>query len=91
MTTEIDYEKITIDTLNEYIREIKKKEFVATIDSHLINDLDIDSLDTIELAFMIEEKFGVKISIDQMMTLQLLTVRDVVSFFKDSQNATTNK
>lgn len=91
MTTEIDYEKITIDTLNEYIREIKKKEFVATINSHLINDLDIDSLDTIELAFMVEEKFGVKISIDQMMTLQLLTVRDVVSFFKESQNATTDK
>lgn len=91
METEINYEKITIDTLNEYIREIKKKEFIATIDSHLINDLDIDSLDTIELAFMVEEKFGVKISIDQMMTLQLLTVRDVVSFFKESQNATIDK
>jgi acyl carrier protein len=91
MTTEIDYEKITIDTLNEFLRDVKKKEIVATIESHLINDLNIDSLDTIELAFMVEKKFGIKISIDQMMTLQLLTVRDVVSFFKDSQNATTNK
>jgi acyl carrier protein len=86
MTNKIDYEQITIDTLNEYIREVKKKEFVATIDSHLINDLDIDSLDTIELAFLVEEKFGVKISIDTMMGLQLATVRDIVSFFKEEQN-----
>lgn len=91
MATEINYEKITIDLLNFYIKEVKKKEYVAAIDSHLINDLDIDSLDTIELAFLIEEKHGISISIDQMMSLQLLTVRDVISFFKNNQNDTVDQ
>lgn len=91
MATEINYEKITIDLLNFYIKEVKKKEYLATIDSHLINDLDIDSLDTIELAFLIEEKHGISISIDQMMSLQLLTVRDVISFFKNNQNDTVDQ
>lgn len=86
MTNKIDYEKIVIDTLNEFIRDFKKKDYIATIDSDLINDLDIDSLDTIELAFLVEEKFGIKISIDEMMDLQLSTVRDVVSFFSKQQN-----
>lgn len=86
MTNKIDYEKIVIDTLNEFIKDFKKKDYIATIDSDLINDLDIDSLDTIELAFLVEEKFGIKISIDEMMGLQLSTVRDIVSFFSKQQN-----
>jgi acyl carrier protein len=90
MTTETDYEKIIITSLNEYLKEVKKKEIIATIDSHLINDLNIDSLDTIELAFIVEEKFGIDVSIDHMMTMQLTTVKDIIEFFKTNKNVTEN-
>jgi acyl carrier protein len=91
MTTKMDYEKITLDTINLYIKEVKKKDYVANINSKLIDDLDIDSLDTIELALSIEEKFGIEISVDQMMTLQLTTVKEVVDFFRDGKNDASAK
>ncbi len=35
------------------------KEGSVTVDSHFIDDLDADSLDTVELIMKLEEQFGV--------------------------------
>ena len=79
-------EEITINTLSEYIKNVKKQDKVVTLQSHLINDLDIDSLDTIELGFLVEEKFDIKVDFDKMMVIQLLTVQQVADFFKNNYN-----
>jgi acyl carrier protein len=81
-----NFEEITINTLSEYIKNVKKQDKEVTLESHLINDLDIDSLDTIELGFLIEEKFGIKVDFDKMMVIQLLTVQQVAEFFKSNYN-----
>lgn len=81
-----NFEEITINTLSEYIKNVKKQDKEVTLQSHLINDLDIDSLDTIELAFLVEEKFGIPVDIDKMMHIQLLTVQQVAEFFKNNYN-----
>ena len=82
----INFEQTTIDTLSEYIKNVKKQDKEVSLDSHLVNDLDIDSLDTIELAFLIEEKHGISIDIDKIMQIQVYTVREVVEFIKKNYN-----
>ena len=81
-----NFEEITINTLSEYIKNVKKQDKEVTLESHLVNDLDIDSLDTIELGFLIEEQFGIKVDFDKMMVIQLLTVQQVAEFFKNNYN-----
>lgn len=81
-----NFEEITINTLSEYIKNVKKQDKEVTLQSHLIDDLDIDSLDTIELGFLIEEQFGIKVDFDKMMVIQLLTVQQVAEFFKNNYN-----
>jgi acyl carrier protein len=82
----INFEQTTIDTLSEYIKNVKKQDKEVLLDSHLVNDLDIDSLDAIELAFLIEEKHGISIDIDKIMQIQVYTVREVVEFIKKNYN-----
>jgi acyl carrier protein len=44
----------------------------------LIEDLDIDSLDTLDLIFQLEEKFDIEIP--QEHQLQFSTVQDVITY-----------
>lgn len=39
-----------------------------TLESHAINDLEIDSLDFLDVAFAIDKKFGIKMPIEQWAT-----------------------
>lgn len=82
----INIEKTTIDTLSDYIKNVKKQDKQVSLESHLINDLDIDSLDTIELAFLIEQKHGVTVDIDKIMQVQVYTVAQLVDFIKNNYN-----
>jgi acyl carrier protein len=82
----INLEQTTIDTLSNYIKNVKKQDKEVKLDSHLINDLDIDSLDTIELAFLLEEGYGVSIDIDKIMQVQVYTVSELVEFIKNNCN-----
>jgi len=54
------------------------------LDSNFVDDLGMDSLDTIELVMAFEEEFGVELPDDEAETL--LTVRDAVNFL--DKNAT---
>ena len=76
----MDYNSITLEVINAYLKDVKKCEIVANLDSNLYNDLTIDSLDTIELCFIVEEKYKITVEIDEMMRANLMTVRQVSDF-----------
>lgn len=50
----------------------------VTEDAHLMDDLDADSLDSVELVMAMEEEFGVEIPDDAAE--KLTTVGDIVNF-----------
>jgi len=62
-----------IDTTNEFlIDEIEvEKESIAE-NSRLKDDLGIDSLDFVDIAVIVERKFGFKIKAEEMMSVQTL-------------------
>lgn len=56
----------------------KKKPETIQTQERLIEDLDIDSLDTLDLIFQLEEEFD--IDIPQEHQLQFSTVQDVITY-----------
>jgi acyl carrier protein len=80
--TEFNYELIVIEVLNDYIKNVKKNNHEAKLESRLMDDLGIDSLDTIEIGFMVEEKFGIKVPVDLLMTMTVHRVSDLIDFLK---------
>ena len=55
-----------------------------TMESHFINDLGADSLDTVELVLELEDQFGIEIPDD--VTETLFTVADVYTYLEDNVN-----
>ena len=51
-----------------------------SLDSNLQDDLDIDSLDAVELALEIEKALGIKIPDEDLDEMK--TVKDIVSYFE---------
>lgn len=72
----------TIDAICE-ISGISKVE--VKIDSHLYNDLDLDSLDMSQVVIALEKQYKIGISDEEMSSFRL--VRDIV----DSVNAQLEK
>ena len=56
----------------------KKKPETIQKQASLIEDLDIDSLDTLDLIFQLEEEFDIEIP--QEHQLQFSTVQDVITY-----------
>ena len=56
----------------------KKKPETIQKQARLTEDLDIDSLDTLDLIFQLEEEFN--IDIPQEHQLQFCTVQDVITY-----------
>ena len=52
----------------------------ATDNASFIDDLDADSLDTVELVMAFEEEFGVEISDDAAS--KILTVKDAIDYIQ---------
>lgn len=52
----------------------------VTVETHFVNDLGADSLDTVELVMEFEEKFGIEIPDDQAEKIQ--TVGEAVQFIE---------
>lgn len=52
----------------------------VTVDTHFVNDLGADSLDTVELVMEFEEKFGIEIPDEQAEKIQ--TVGEAVQFIE---------
>ena len=69
------------ESVLERVREILAESFElepATIglDSHLIDDLDLDSIDAIDLAVELEQKTGLRVEEQELRKIRL--VRDIV-------------
>ncbi len=54
-----------------------------TADTSFVDDLNLDSLDMVELMMKMEDEFGIEIPEDD--TEKLKTIKDVVSYLKSKQ------
>ncbi len=64
-------------------QQLGADEAEITEDSHFIEDLGADSLDTVELVMALEEEFGIEISDEDAEKIQ--TVGDVIKYIKSHQ------
>jgi acyl carrier protein len=69
------------DEIFAIVREVLQKEFdidasKLTPDTDLIDDLDLDSIDAIDMAVRLEERTGLHFEDDDLKALR--TIRDVV-------------
>ena len=69
------------DEIFAIVSEVLRHEFGLAggdlrLDSHLIDDLDLDSIDAIDMAVRLEERTGVKFEDDDLKAVR--TIRDVV-------------
>lgn len=62
-------------------QQLGAEEAEITEDSHFIEDLGADSLDTVELVMALEEEFGIEISDEDAEKIQ--TVGDVIKYIKE--------
>lgn len=77
----MDYETKTIEIISAYLGKVKKNNQEITLDSKLVN-IDIDSLDTIEISFLLEEEFKTYIEPNDLMKMNAESVKDLVNFIK---------
>ena len=66
--------KILVETMD--IEEEK-----VTLDAKLKNDLNLDSLDSVELIMSAEEEFGIEIPDEDVMNFK--TVNDIVNYIEE--------
>jgi acyl carrier protein len=68
------------DEIFEWVSQVLREEFAygdeIRLESHLIDDLDLDSIDAIDMTVRLEEKTGLSFNEDDLKSI--LTVRDVV-------------
>lgn len=60
--------------------KLGKKTDDITLESHFVNDLNLDSLDTVEIIMAFEKEFAISIPDDEAEKIR--TVGDVVSFIE---------
>ena len=63
--------------------QLAKDESEITMESSFVEDLDADSLDTVELVMALEEEFGIEIPDDSAE--KITTVQAAVDFIKEAQ------
>ena len=61
-------------------KSLKTKESEIKSESNIVDDLGADSLDTVELVMVLEERFGVDIPEEDAE--ELLTVGDVIKYIE---------
>jgi len=69
------------DEIFAMVSEVLREEFdfvdeELVLDTHLIDDLDLDSIDAIDMAVRLEERTGLNFEDDDLKSLR--TIRDVV-------------
>jgi len=74
------------DEIFAWVSEVLKQQFqLGEADLHLearlIEDLDLDSVDTIDLCIRLEEKTGLSFKEEELKAIQ--TVQDVVDFLHE--------
>ncbi len=74
---------MSINNTYEYIKKIISEqldinEIKIKIDSSIVNDLNIDSLDLVELIMSLEEQFEIEISDEDSQ--KFLTINDIINY-----------
>jgi len=76
-----DMEAKIVEALNSYV---KTQSVTVQRSSQLREELGLDSMDTIELVFQLEDNFNIQISDDDLMGFK--TVDDVVKYVEKRVN-----
>ena len=63
------------------VREFELPSAEIRLEAHLMDDLDLDSIDAIDLAVRLEEQLGVSFSEEDLKSVQ--TLRDVVDLIHE--------
>jgi acyl carrier protein len=76
----------TKEEIFAWVVDVLKREFQfgdedLSPNSHLFDDLDLDSIDAIDLTVRLEEKTGLSFKEDDLKSLQ--TIQDVVDFIDE--------
>ena len=71
------------DTIYQWVVDILKREFELSdadlsLSAHLVDDLDLDSIDAIDLSVRLEEKTGLSFKEEDLKSIR--TLQDVVDF-----------
>jgi len=65
--------EVVIGTINDFlIDEFELKEEQLVPDALMKDDLDIESLDFVDIAVIIEKEFGLKVTSEQMIKIRKL-------------------
>ena len=75
--------RATREEIYVWVRDILMREFQfhsdeLLITAHLVDDLDLDSIDAIDLSVRLEEKTGLSFKEEELKAIQ--TIEDVVDF-----------
>ncbi|MCH1520416.1 MAG: acyl carrier protein [SAR324 cluster bacterium] len=76
-------EEIQAKVIQIISEQLGKDEAEIKMNSHFIEDLDADSLDTVELVMALEEEFGV--DIPDEAAEKITTVQSAVDFIVESK------
>lgn len=80
MVKEEIYNKIVSVLVDEF--EVDKESI--TFESNLFTELELDSLDAIDLMVTLDKELGIEIKTEEMQ--DILTVKDVYDFIVDASN-----
>jgi acyl carrier protein len=74
------------DEIYGWVKDVLKREFQLADDeltpaAHLVDDLDLDSIDAIDMAIRLEEKTGLSFEEDDLKSIQ--TIQDAVDFIDE--------
>jgi acyl carrier protein len=74
------------DEIFKWVADLMKTEFhfrdeELRLDTHLLDDLDLDSIDAVDLAVRVEEKTGLSLSETDLKSLR--TIRDIVDLIDE--------
>jgi len=81
-TSKVEREKIFQELKNILKDTVTVEEEEITMESDLVNDLNLDSLDLVDLALSVEQVFGFEFSDEQLQ--QIKTVKDVVDIIESN-------
>jgi acyl carrier protein len=75
-----EIEKKVVDLISEVLVDVNPENI--KMDSKIVEDLGAESLDIYDMIALIEEKFDVEISDDQVEQIQ--TVQDVANYLREA-------
>ncbi len=67
--------------INNVADHFRVKESEVSVDTHLVDDLGADSLDSIELVLDMEREFDIEITDDEIDSIQ--TVQDIIDLVEN--------